>query len=223
MKCAGRILTFSIVALSSLSCGGSATSGFAQDFHSDGGACASVPACGGSITPGTYTISAFCEHSDPTSEDGICQGATGSVSATNLTGTLAFSDMAGYTLEGTQTIYSLLFMPASCMTGTTCSDLAQRLAPSDTANTSPPSSTASCSGTGSCSCMKAENTIIDVSGHYSALDGALTFTNLTNSNDTSGISAAPLSYCVSGNQIAMSTTAPNGTGSAGMAMLLTRR
>jgi hypothetical protein len=71
--------------------------------------------------------------------------------------------------------------------------------------------------------MKAENTIIDVSGHYSALDGALTFTNLTNSNDTSGISAAPLSYCVSGNQIAMSATSHGGTGSAGIAMLLTRQ
>jgi hypothetical protein len=50
--------------------------------------------------PGTYTITSFCEHSDPLPADELCPGATVAMSDADLSGAVAFSDATNYVTGG---------------------------------------------------------------------------------------------------------------------------
>jgi hypothetical protein len=223
MKLVASVFALSTYALLAPGCGGSSGSSLALSSGSDGGRCPAFAACGGTITPGTYTITSFCEHSDPLPADSICQGATVSISGVDLSGTLTFSDATNHFTYGNETIHSVLYMPASCMGNpagpTTCSDLQQRLEP-DPASTSTTAIAVTCSGTSSCTCMEAGNKTISAAGTYSAPATDLTFS--PNDNSGSDISGTPIGYCVSGTQIALSATKQDGAAGVSLSMVLKR-
>jgi hypothetical protein len=174
--------------------------------------------------PGTYTITSFCEHSDPLPADELCPGATVAMSDADLSGVVVFSDATNYVTGVSETIHSVLYWPASCLGKlggpTTCAELQQRFGP-DQADTSttPTTVTATCSGTDSCMCMETDTKASSAMGTYSTLGNVLTFSPSDNGiSDTPG---TPLAYCVSGNQIAISETSQIGTASVSLFMVLT--
>jgi hypothetical protein len=172
--------------------------------------------------PGTYTITSFCEHTDPVPADELCQGATVAISDVDLSGSVAFSAATNYVTGVSETIHSVLYWPASClgkMGGPkTCDDLQKRFGP-DQGDTTPTTATVTCSGTDSCTCNETDTKKGSAMGTYSTTGNVLTFS--PNGNGISNTSGTPLAYCVSGNQVAISATSQIGTASVSLFMVLT--
>jgi len=199
MKLAAWLLTASIVTLVSSGCISSPSSGSPLDSGAESGVCPSVAACGGTIVPGTYTITSFCDRSTPVSipADGVCQGSTESGDG-ELSGTFWFSENITYMIEGTETIRSLLYLPVSCLSKLgvgTCSELGPAIVIDPTYD-----ATATCTGTSTCTCTAVGTKAVLEQGAYFTSDGNLTLLNYSNNENTF------FSYCVSGNQISMSST-----------------
>ena len=174
--------------------------------------------------PGTYTITSFCEHTDPVPADELCPGATVAISDADLSGALVFSDATNYVTGVSGTIHSVLDWPASCLGKlggpTTCEELQKGFGPDqDDTSTTPTTATVTCSGTDSCACNETDTKKESAMGTYSTLGNVLTFS--PNDNGISGTPGTPLAYCVSGNQIAISSTSQIGTASVSLFMVLT--
>lgn len=195
MKLAACFLT--AAALGSSGCGVRGSSDSPSDRSTDGGVCPSVAACGGAIVAGTYTITSFCGHVSPASADGVCQSATES-SDNELSGTFWFDGSTTYMIEGTEALRSTLYLPASCLSELgvgTCSELEFIPNPIETARMS-----TTCTGTSTCTCTTVGSKAVLEQGAYLPSGKNLTLANYSNNVNTH------FSYCVSGNQIAMSST-----------------
>jgi len=215
MKCltslAPGLLVVSLVAVVWSGCTGGGSGTFSLDGSTDGGVCPSVAGCGGAIVAGTYTITSFCDDGalTPVPADGVCQGATQS-SDNELSGTFWFDGTITYMIEGSATVRSVLYLPASCLSKfevQTCTEFEQKIV-FDPTDTRPRSVT--CAGTSTCTCTTVETTAVLEQGAYATSGKNLTLANYDNQN-------AFFSYCVSGNQILISAT---GTSTA---IVLTRQ
>jgi len=219
MKLAAYLSTASISVLLASGCGSGDGSSFAADSGSDGGTCPSVSACGGTIMPGTYTITSFCGHSDPEPYTPICQNATLSIVTADAQGTYTFSADGSYSNSLTVTPHAVLAVPASCMGPPglqTCSDLEQALQ-TNSGSGSATSATVVCSGTSGCTCTLVATESVAVAGSYSALGDTLTF------QPDNGSSPIEDPYCVSGNQITVALVPSNGESVSQGTMVLTRQ
>jgi len=170
-------------AVSSVSCGGS-----------DGGSCATPPACGGDIV-GSWKITSSCLHLAGTLDlDQTCTGVP-------VNADVQYSGMASYTAAMT---YSETFsvtgsetfvFPGACLSGATCDQINQR------AQSSPPDGITSlhCSaaGGGGCSCTAtlASQSATDT-GTYTLSGTGVTTTSTTTSGDVETDQ-----YCVMGSQL----------------------
>lgn len=179
------------------------------DSDSGTGTCSGETACGGTVVPGTYSITSFCESADPLSALSICQSATLSTTSVEGTGSYTLSADGTYSNSVTLTLHGILAVPASCI-GTpglqTCADLER--GPSQASGSgSSASPTVSCSGTGDCRCSVVTAEFTSATGSYSTLGDTLTFVPDGNASPTT------YSYCVSGNQIALALSSTSGQAS----------
>ena len=170
------------------------------DSGTDGALCSSVVGCGGTIVAGTYRITSSCDESKVTAvlADGSCQGATQSYS-TELSGTFWFDGTITYNIDATETFRILLYLPASCLSMfgvDSCSEMAQKITLDPTV---PADTTVTCAGTSTCTCTTMGTKAVFEQGAYATSGKNLTLANFDNQNSF-------FSYCVSGNQIAMSST-----------------
>jgi len=175
--------------------------------------------------PGTYTITSFCEHSDPVPADELCQGATVAMSDADLSGVVVFSDATNYVTGVSETIHSVLYWPSSCLGKARRTDDLCRVAtavwarPSRPPRPRPQPPPSLVSGTDSCTCNETDTKKRSAMGTYSTLGNVLTFS--PNDNGISDTPGTPLAYCVSGNQVTISATSQIGTASVSLFMVLT--
>jgi len=175
------------LAASTISCGGS----------SGGAACNTQP-CGGDVV-GNWTASSACADQESLNMQflsaiaGDCPTATLSNVSYVPTGTLTFDAALNYTASITMAISFHMNMPASCLNGASCADLntaIQSVVGTDGIQS------ATCSGTGSCTCVIAGVTDIeDSAGTYTAAGTTLTLTATSGGNGDSG------PYCVKGSSL----------------------
>ena len=167
----------------------------------DGALCPSVAACGGTIVPGTYTITSSCRDDKvtPVPADGVCQGGTQS-SDIEISGTFWFDGTITYNIDATETFRILLHLPASCLSKfgvNSCSEMAQKITFDPTA---PVNATVTCTGTSTCTCTTTGTEAVLEQGAYATSGKNLTLASFDNQQNSF------FSYCVSDNQITMSST-----------------
>ncbi len=171
------------------------------DGGTDGARCPSVAACGGTIAAGSYTITSSCDDGmvTPVPADGVCQGGTQS-SDIELRGTFWFDGTITYNIDATETFRNLLYLPASCLSKfgvNSCSEMAQKITFDPTALVH---ATVTCAGTSTCTCTTLGTQAVLEQGAYATSGTNLTLASFDNPQNSF------FSYCVSGNQITMSST-----------------
>lgn len=213
-----------LVSVGLLACGSSDNGGGGL------GECPSLQPCGGTIVPGTYTISSLCGLNSaltvPSST--TCSGETITPGSTAISGSMTFADGGRYTVAGTMSAGMTMHMPASCLgSGTvklTCSqmDALMKQGLAQSGGDVPIPMTMSCSGSNDCDCaIKMNGVPLAATGTYSTSGTQIT---ITQSDASSGTTS---SYCVSGNQIVIkpnaTTTSSSTTNLTGAATLVLTR
>ena len=185
-----------------------------------GGACPTVTACGGTIVPGTYAITAFCGSAAPVSYTPVCQAATLTTTSVEASGTYLFSADGSYSNSVTVTPHGVLAVPASCMTQPgstvqTCSDLEKALLEHTGGGSTP--ATIACSGTSDCTCTITTTATVMVADAYTVQGDTLTLFSQRNT------SPAVAPYCVAGKQITVELSSDSGVSVSQGTMVLTRQ
>jgi len=177
-----RTAAIGVLALALTSCGGGG-----------GGSCGKVEPCGGPVA-GTWKASASCSSSSVANsmfQDGLmgsCPTATASAESGSPTGTLALNADLSYTMSLSVPFVFHLTVPASCLNGGSCADLAAAVSQSLT------DGTVTCAGSSSCNCTLITTSTMAGTGTYTTSGTTLTLT------DASG-SANDGTYCVQGNTL----------------------
>ena len=176
------------------------------------GSCGKVTPCGGDVV-GNWTISGACFNAAALNMDiGMsCPGATVSITALSVSGSVSFNADLTYTTVGTASISVRETIPASCLAaggGTlTCAQLDQQIQQDIAAN---PSSTQSghCEGSSICTCTVTNGPqTTSETGTYTTSGTTLTFTDSAGSISSNG-------YCVQGDElhvVQLDMTMPMGT------------
>jgi hypothetical protein len=202
--------------------GGSGSAGTTSTGGTDGSgsagttgtaACPAFTACGGTIVPGTYKITATCMDNLVLPADSMdwCTGATGSVTATTFGGTFTFLAGNRYTLEETVSIIEKMVLPASCMnsggTAITCSQLEAGIKQSAAADTSSDMklSSATCTGSSGCTCSMA------ISGGHNESGSYVVSGNTVTSTPDGEAADDPNEFCVSGSEIRVAMPSQSGS------------
>ena len=102
--------------------GGTGGGGTGGTGGTSGGGCGSVQPCGGNVV-GTWAFTQVCVTA-PTTTDPNCPGYTVSNLMITETGTMTFASGGTYTSNVTATISYMEMTPSSCITPSTCADLA---------------------------------------------------------------------------------------------------
>jgi hypothetical protein len=171
-------------------CGGGSPSTGGGAFNVGGPSmCGQVAACGGDLT-GTWSFGSGCVTSagiKATLAGDGCPGETAAVTALDIAGSMTFNDDMTYSIDGLvqQGTYAIK-IPSSCLGGASCDYAATELmAPGEFA-------TASCTGSGTCSCTAAQSPAASSdSGTYVVSGTTFTMASITGANNT-------VSYCVQG-------------------------
>jgi hypothetical protein len=179
-----------LLAASAASCGGG------------GGASCSVQPCGGNVV-GNWRASSTCADQatlDMQFQDafaGDCPSATLSNVSYVPSGTLMFGSAMTYTADITMTVSFNMNLPPSCLGGASCADV--NTAIQSMVGTAGITS-ATCSGSGSCTCAIAGTVDVENSaGTYATADTTLTLTASSGGNGDSG------PYCVQGSSLHLIT------------------
>jgi hypothetical protein len=155
-----------------------------------GGSCGAAP-CGGDLV-GAWNFSDICLDEAALSADfqAFCAGA--SISALNISYTGSIEFTAGnYTVDATSSQSFTVSFAVACLNGGTCADYAAALEA-----TADPGTTASCSGTTTCTCM------VDTGPQPAAESGGYTVSgNTVTTTPSDGSAADTLSYCVKGDTV----------------------
>jgi hypothetical protein len=158
---------------------------------SSGGSCGKVEPCGGNPV-GAWKVSGSCVNSAAlmsTFTDSLgdsCTGATISNASVAASGTLSLNADMTYTINGDQMVKFTVNVPASCLNGATCADLATQLQ-NDFPN-------ATCTGSSSCACALSDDSPQIDSGTYT-----VSGTQIVSESSSQGESSQ--SFCVQGNTL----------------------
>ena len=185
-RSAGRAFVGALLlAASTASCGGGS------------GASCGVQPCGGDVS-GNWRATSAC--ADQASLDAAFMGAIADCPSATLTnvhyapsGTLMFGSSMSYTADITMGISFNMNLPASCVQGQTCADVntaIQSIVGTDGI------SSATCTGSGSCTCKIVGTLDVENSaGTYATAGTTLTLTASSGGNGDSG------PYCVQGSTL----------------------
>ena len=188
--------------------GGAADSDGAGGSGGSGGACTANKPCGGTILPGTFTISSFCAIVPTVTYTALCQNATLSTDSVDAQGTFSFSSDGSYSTSITLTKHLRLAVPASCKTEPrfpqSCADLASEVKDLYRDKSSP-APTVDCTGDSDCSCTIVATDSTDATGTWTTSKEMLLLTPAGRS------SANPVPYCVSGKQLTLSLNLTGGS------------
>lgn len=172
------------------------TLGTASCGSGSGGSCGTVAACGGDPT-GTWKFTSDCAPGAASAfKNAKCPAATANANL-SATGTISFGADKSYSESITSNGSVVLMIPASCLpaNGTTCAQLGPMLQGSGGTGASPFSS-ATCSGTTSCTCnlVIAPTTTADT-GTWASAGTSIDLTSAANGPGGGG------PYCVKGNEL----------------------
>ena len=186
----GAFVPALLLAASTASCGGGS------------GASCGVQPCGGDVSGNWRATSACADQAAlnmqfVTAIAGDCPGASVSNLSYVPSGTLMFGSSMSYTADITMDVSFNMNLPASCVQGQTCADAntaIQAIVGTDGITS------ATCSGSGSCTCaiagtLDAENS----AGTYATAGTTLTLTATSGGNGDSG------PYCVQGSTLHLIT------------------
>jgi hypothetical protein len=141
---------------------------------------------------GTWKVSGSCVNSAAlmsTFTDALgggCPGATISNASVTTSGTLSLNADMTYAISGDQTVKFTMNVPASCLNGATCADLATQLQ-----NDFP---TATCTGSSSCACALSQDAPQTDSGTYTISGSQIVIESPSQGESTQ-------SFCVQGSTL----------------------
>lgn len=178
--------------------------------------CGEVEPCGGDLT-GTWVITNDCITSVGTRDEeaASCAGVTITVTSSSVSGTLTFnSDMtySATSLTNRETI--VLDLPESCTNGLPCSQATYNLEASSGVQS------ASCTGSGSCSCTVVRALMPgSETGTYSTSGSTVTFVPTGGGTSVISGNAGGASYCVQGSTLHAIDTSTMSMGAMGEAAI----
>lgn len=179
-----------LLAASAVTCGGSS-----------GGSCGVQP-CGGDVA-GSWRAKSACADQATVNMQFLgaiasdCPSATLSNVSYTPSGTLMFGSSTTYTADVTMAVKFTMNLPASCLQGQTC---AQVNAAIQATVGSDGITSATCSGSGSCTCAVTGTVDVENSaGTYATAGTTLTLTATSGGNGDSG------AYCVQGSTLHLVT------------------